>query len=302
MKNIEKMRDRINDEAIEFLRKGLYADRQDDCPEYVYFISITERLKTEDPGRYEENLKIFKTLFNAGNENYKTALWNCLTFFNEGVKFCKKDFSRDELAFIKAAIKAASNPIYEANVNEPIETDRLILRGMTKRDSKLLAYHYKYDGDAEDYFGRKPTNDLIKRNAARRSPTFFTIEEKNTHSVIGYVGLNIRRETATGLLEYYIFKEYRKCGYCKEAVKTLVNVAMEGKLYEPKETVRDCVYDRKAVKLNAIRARISTANTASLNTVKSCGFIYEATIHKTMPMKGIGWTDEEVYYIPMEEL
>lgn len=96
-----------------------------------------------------------------------------------------------------------------------------------------------------------------------------------------------------------LYKEYRKCGYCKEAVKALVNVTMAGKLYEPQATVRDYVYEKKVVKLNAIRARISTVNTASLNTVKSCGFIYEATIHKIIPKQSLGWTDEEIYYIPI---
>ncbi len=67
MKSIEKIKSQINDEAIAFLRNGLYAELLDDCPKYVY-LSITEGRKNEDPERYETDLTIFKALFNAGNE------------------------------------------------------------------------------------------------------------------------------------------------------------------------------------------------------------------------------------------
>lgn len=300
MKNIEKIRDQVNAEAIAFLRKGLYAENQDNCPDCLY-VCITTYNKEKDLETYEEELKIFKALFNAGNVNYKIALWNRLIlYYSESTKFYRKDFSRDEFAFIKAALKATGTPIYEANVNEPIVTDKLILRAIEKSDYKHFAYHYKNDGDFDIYCGLAPTNENVKRFAERRLSTLFAIEEKSSHALMGYVGLSIKPESSTGLLEYYIFKEHRKRGYCKEAVNALVNAAMTGNLYEPRETLRYYVYQKKVVKLNAIRARISVANTASLNTVKSCGFIYEATIHKTIHKQDFGWTDEEIYYIPME--
>lgn len=68
------------------------------------------------------------------------------------------------------------------------------------------------------------------------------------------------------------------------------------------KTVQACIYKRKVLKLNAVRARISIVNTASINTVESCGLICEAAIHKTIFIKDIGWTDEKVYYITKEML
>lgn len=300
MKAIYKKRELIQEDAIAFLRNGLYTVNNGSCPDYLR-VMITAQDKAQEQEIYEEDIAIFKELFNFGNANYKIALWNRLTLlYDESTKFCKEDFSRDEFAFIKAALKASSNQIEQANINEPIETDRLILRPIEKSDFKLFAQHYKHDGDFAMFTGHRPTSKMIKNYAERRSPALFTIEEKNTYTVIGYIGLSIKQQSATGLLEYYIFKEHRKQGYCKEVVKALVNVTMAGKLYEPQETVRDCVYKKKTIKLNAIRARIATVNTPSIKTVESCGFIYEATIHKTMHKEGIGWMDEDIYYITKE--
>lgn len=156
MKTIEKLRDQINDEAIVFLRNGLYAENPDSCPPYLG-VSITALDKKKDSAFYDDELKIFKVLFNATNERYKIILWNRLTlFYTEKTKFCKEDFSQEEFAFIKAALKAAGNPIYEANVNNPLETDRLLLRAIEKSDFKLFAQHYKHDGDFELFYGKRP--------------------------------------------------------------------------------------------------------------------------------------------------
>ncbi|MDE6407969.1 MAG: GNAT family N-acetyltransferase [Anaeroplasmataceae bacterium] len=299
MKDIYEAKSQIEDEAIEFLRNGIYAEHPNDCPDYLN-CRIKKRDKDCDLEQYEKDLIIFKTLFNAGNENYKIALWNGLRFYSDNVEVYETDFSYDELAFIKKRIKVSGTIIEKTNVNKPIKSERLILRAVTEDDSKLLAYHYKHDGDFIMFCGFNPTGEYIRIFADRQMPLFFMIEEKHTHNAIGYVGLTLKEVSATGLLEYYIFKEYRKQGYCKEAVKTLVNVALADKLYEPKETVRDDVYSKKTMKFNAIRAGVSTVNTASLKTVESCGFIYEATLHKTLHKEGIGWTDEKIYYIPKE--
>ena len=97
-----------------------------------------------------------------------------------------------------------------ANVNNPIVTQRLTLRAITPRDYKTFAYHYKYDGDFELFTGRKPSQKTIKEYAGRRAPCFFAIEENQTHNLIGYIGLSLHPESMTGLLEYYIFKPFRK--------------------------------------------------------------------------------------------
>lgn len=306
MDRIDKRKRQIEKDAVNFLLAEVYDGDENLCPSYLR-VSITARNKKDDPSFYEENLKTFKALFHSDNDNYKIALWNGLVrdlrYCDEKLKFCREDFSKEEFAFIKAAIKAINNQNYwEVNVNTAIETDRLVLRGIEKSDCNLFAYHYKHDGDFILFTGFNATSKLIKNYANRRCPTFFTIEEKDSHKVIGYIGLSIMFASATGLIEYYIFKEYRNQGYCKEATKKLVDMTIRGKLYEPKRMVQECVYNKKSVKLNAIRARISVVNTASIKLVESCGFICEATIHKTVHNVGLGWTDEKIYYITSEQV
>ncbi len=295
MQRFERAREQLDGEAIDFLRNGLYAGRPDDCPCYVHF-GISAYDKKYRPKEYQEGIACFKALFQAGGR-YRLALWNMiLNYYPPKTKFRKGDFSREEYAFLAETLKAV-DMTGEANVNPPIETERLVLRAIEGNDQTILADHFKSEGDFEFFTGRKPTNKNIREVAlSLRKSVYFTIERKADRKILGYIGLSIKEASATGLLEYYLFKEERRKGYCKEAVGALTETALRGKIYEPVETVQLGVYKRKVIHLNAIRARISSVNIASQKTVESCGFVHEATIHQTL-YKGKGWTDEEIYYL-----
>ncbi len=296
MKNFYKAREQIDGEAIEYLREGLYADHPDDCPRYVHF-GISAYDKKYRPKEYQEGILCFKALFQAGDRS-RLALWNMiLNYYSPKTQFCKGDFPKEEYTFITEALKAVWMPS-EANVNPPIETERLVLRPIEGKDQKIFAEHFKREGDFEFFTGQKPTNKNIREfTLSLRRSTYFAIEHKADRKLLGYIGLSIKKESSTGLLEYYLFREERRKGYCKEAVEALTQIVLHGKLYEPVETVQLGVYGRKAVRLNAIRARISSMNTASQKTVISCGFAHEATIHQTIYKGTVGWTDEEIYYL-----
>ena len=290
MQRFERAREQLDGEAIDFLRNGLYAGRPDDCPCYVHF-GISAYDKKYRPKEYQEGIACFKALFQAGGR-YRLALWNMiLNYYPPKTKFRKGDFSKEEYAFLAETLKAA-DMTGEANVNPPIETERLVLRAIEGNDQTILADHFKSEGDFESFTGRKPTN----KNMSLRKSVYFTIERKADRKILGYIGLSIKEASATGLLEYYLFKEERRKGYCKEAVGALTEIALRGKIYGPAETVQLGVYKRKVIHLNAIRARISSVNIASQRTVESCGFVHEATIHQTL-YEGTGWTDEEIYYL-----
>ena len=49
----------------------------------------------------------------------------------------------------------------------------------------------------------------------------YTIFLKDTGEMIGYVGLSPEGDEAD--IEFYIFKDYRNMGYCKEAAIRLIN-------------------------------------------------------------------------------
>lgn len=299
MKDFDKERNQIDEEAVEFLRKGLFAEHPDKCPCYVHF-AISAYDKKHRAEEYPQGILCFKALFQEGEERYRLALWNMIAnYYTQESKFRKEDFSKEEYAFIKAAANAIGDPS-KANVNPPIETKRLILRAVTPADLKILAAHFKNEGDFEAYTRVAPTMRNIKRfTKGLIRETYFAIERKDDRKLLGYIGLSVE-PSATGLLEYYIFKDERRKGYCKEAVEALTEITLRGKLYGPVETVRRGVYRKRAVRLNAIRARISALNTASQRTVESCGFVHEATIHKIFYQRTAGWVDEKIYYLTSE--
>ena len=297
---LREQRSALTQQALDYLKKTLYAENPEECPDYYLYLNLAEGDKEYNLEKYYENLKIFKALFASNNPSFKIALWNSICVRYEGQKLIEEDFSQEEYAFLVKACSAQVRSVDETNINKPIITSRLVLRSIEKDDMKLFAYHYKNDGDFVTFTGYAPRTQYISFYANRRGPNLFTIEEKNTHTVIGYVGLSIHEVSATGLLEYYIFKEFRQKGYCKEAIAALVERALKNKLYLPVETVQVGVYAKRVIKLNAIRARIATTNSASLKTVQSCGFLHEATIHKSMHKSGLGWLDEEIYYLPKD--
>lgn len=295
MKDLSAERARIDREAVQYLR-NFYADSPDAClGDFHSGISVAD--KELCPQEYQIGLRSFKTLFRSDIEEHKTALWNMLTsFYSEETKFCEEDFTPDELDFIRAALKAADTTVNEANVNSVIKTKRLVLRAVGKRDRKIFVSHLQRDGDFLSYTGRELTNEnLLKAAVPLRGCAYFAVERKADKTLLGYVGLSIRKSSATGLMDCYIFKEERKNGYCKEAVAALTDRALNNRLYEPVETVRECVYKRKKIELNAIRACIPASNIAAIKTVESCGFFREATIHQSVRNRERGWTDQAIY-------
>lgn len=298
MKSISDKRDKLEKQTYDYLKKTVFAENPDECP-LPY-----SRLYLDEDHRgsvwYEKDLKTFKTLFAINDANVKIVLWNSIgrTYVEE--KIFKNDFTADEYEFLMRAVEARKNYIYDVNVNKPIVTDRLVLRAIEQDDGKIFAKRFK---DGDDFFmltAFEPTDKLITDYSKMRGPLLFTIEEKTTRTIIGCAGLNLKEESATGWLDYYIFKEYRNKGYCKEAVSVLIEKAFNNKLYLPVETIRKYVYKRKALKLNAIRAWVVAVNTPSLKTVESCGFKHEATFNKVVYKKDVGWIDREYFYLTKE--
>lgn len=296
MGKFSKKREKLVQQAEDYLKNTLYVQNSDDCqPYFIVDVSAYNRKKNYED--YQKDLAMFKTLFNADNEDFKTVIWNDAVSFLYKEKLCREDFTKDEYAFLQQAIKASKVDWSDVDCNAPIVTDRLVLRTYAKKDVKLFKYHYKNDGDFVMYGGLYPSNANVNDSVKRFYPLYFTIEEKTSRNVVGYVGLLIRDDFNTALLEYYIFKEYRQNGYCKEAVSALTDMALDNRLYFPEETIRKGVYGRKIEKIQTVRARIATINEPSIRTILSCGFSLEATLHKTMHKYGMGWIDENVYYL-----
>lgn len=298
--NLYREREKIEQKALDFINRELY--KNDDRSISVLSISLTKQDKEAYPDIYDNSISIFKALFNAGNKNYKIALWNEIAFMatrDDG--FCEEDFSKEEYSFILSAQKARITDSYDENVNKPMLTNRLILRKISEEDCKILAYHYKNDGDFILFTGEKPTKRAILKYANRRWEMYFTMVSRETNKPVGYIGLYLIESESTAYIEYYVFKEYRRKGYCKEAINKIVDMTFKNKMYVPVETIWKYVYKRKAIKVNAIRVKVKIKNTGSIKTVESCGFIEEGILHKTLFETGSGWLDEKIYYITKEQ-
>ena len=294
---IQKRRRKIEREAIAYLWKGGFYQDAEARPQSLS-LSIGAKTKAAEPEEYQRDLLCFKALFHAGEKDYRDALWNMLASpYREKMRICKKDFSQDEFIFLSEALKAKTMPRARmANVNRPIKTARLILRAVERKDFKTFTSHFQNDGDFVLYTaGYKPTKFMIKLFAEKQAPFYFVIEEKTENQIIGCIGLN-PKDSAMGALEYYIFKDERKKGFCKEALGALVEKALSGKLYCPIETIRCGVYRRRSAPFTTIEAKIISENTGSIKVIESCGFIHDTSV------RGANGTMEEIYRISAETL
>lgn len=144
----------VERKAIEYLNTHLT-----DEDEKYSSSDLVLRLTTEYRGTdwYDEGLKIFKTLFHSNDEEIRSELWNdCIYCFSEDCDYYKDDFTDEENAFIEEVLKALNKPNGGINVNEPIITDRLVLRAIQEDDFDLFAYYFEEDGDFLTFTGHEP--------------------------------------------------------------------------------------------------------------------------------------------------
>lgn len=290
---IDKIKKRANKKASLYLNKQFGEDFS--ISKYNLFLQVTKHTKEADKLLYDKHIAAFRYLFNLNDEEINIAIWNeCSNWLSE---MCLEDFTKAERAFITSAIKSNDNDIYR-NINIPIITNRLILRAEEKADLNEFYKQFSIGNECVIFRGRKYNKS--DRWFYLNRPLCFVLEEKETKNIVGYVGLEVDDKTYTARIEYYIFAQYRKRGYCKEAVVALRNEAFSDNLLVSVETARNGVFSKKPVRIEIIRAAIRENNLPSLNTVQSCGFEFEARIHKNMYQEGIGIFDELNYYITKE--
>ena len=157
-----------------------------------------------------------------------------------------------------------------------LETDRLILRKISKSDAKDM-YEYAKNPDVSKYltwsaheslrYTRSYIKFLIKKY---REGEYFdwAIEEKESHKFIGTCGYSMFDEENFKVeVGYVLNPDFCKRGYATEAVKRIVEYAKE-------------------LGMHRVEARIIKENTVSENVIKKCGFILEGIGHDEMYIKG----------------
>lgn len=134
-------------------------------------------------------------------------------------------------------------------------TDRLILREINDEE---WDNYYNHVTEADEIFvqyGREPTEDLLE---FIKHPTpdviYHSIILKENQKMVGYIGIPEYNSS----IEYYIFPEHRRNGYCFEALKSFVDLYLDGKITENNREI--------------VVAEIIMDNEASINMVIKAGF------------------------------
>lgn len=266
-----------------------------------YLLDLDLRFK-QNPN-YEEHLKLFKKLFQSGNEDLRTAAWNCIIFSPDGSALRKEDFTEEEWEFLCQLIDAMENrPNLALNPNPDIPTDRLILSAAGQGEQKLYTKHLEKDGDFKMYTSRKPTRKNIADYWVLQ-PFCYAVFERESGRMVGAVDLH-RCDEKRRLAEaaWYIFKPYRGRGYAKEAVTALAREAFAGRLTRLAEQARKCTYKKCPVKIELIRAETRHANLPSQALARSCGFVHRYTDHRFFVVEGEGPEDAEVFELTPADL
>ncbi len=127
-----------------------------------------------------------------------------------------------------------------------------------------MPYPYKLQ-NAIDYLNKiktKKDTDLI-----------LGIEDKNTHQIIGWISLEkINKQNKSGVLGYWLGKDYWGRGIMTEAVNLVINHAF------------------KNLKLERIQASVMHPNIASMNILLKSGFKLEGILRKKV-FKDKKWMD-----------
>lgn len=147
-----------------------------------------------------------------------------------------------------------------------IITDRLVLRpSKEERDLENYLNHIEAEDEFIFQYGREKSDELLGMIDFHTAPVaYFTVFLKGTRTMVGYVGVTTADGGTLdeGNLEYYIFKEYRRNGFCKEAAQALIQSFFSGTLTgRPEESVF---------------AQTLSENEASIRLLESLGFEKES--------------------------
>lgn len=139
-----------------------------------------------------------------------------------------------------------------------IETERLVLEPAFVNDmSKELRQAIHDAGEFKWYFGMEENEERLQEISIKRK-RFYNIFDLQS-KFIGYIGLH--REWDGYGVEIYILKEFRRKGYGKEAMMTILKEAFEGGVVET--TKED---------FSRIVATVRERNEASKLLMAQCGF------------------------------
>lgn len=147
---------------------------------------------------------------------------------------------------------------------DDIVTDRLILR--QSRDDRDLENYLSHLKEADEFYfqyGEEYSDELYKMIDFHSSGViYYSVFLKEQDTMVGYVGVLPYRDSNSGEIEFYIFKEHRRNHYASEALTALVEWYMSAELNQQST--------RKVI------AETMSKNEISCKLLESIGFAKEA--------------------------
>jgi len=153
-----------------------------------------------------------------------------------------------------------------------METIRLLLRIVVKEDAERIAEIRNSDFVMQYNVMKKLTVEEIQEEIEHRKGSFYAIELKQSHQVIGIINISedhMRYGVAAKCLSYYLDEAYTKQGYMKEALARIVDYLF-------------------SIDIDVVSARVFKNNLSSSKLLTSLGFIHEGTLRHCV--KGIDGT------------
>ena len=142
-----------------------------------------------------------------------------------------------------------------------IYTERLdIVPSVEEHDLEKYKSDLLRTNDFYFQFGEPYSDDLFEAiDFHSTSVIYYSLFLKDTKTMIGYLGvLPYEHEPASGEVEFYIFRDFRRMGYCREALTAYIDSFFSGFL--------------TGVKGESVEAETHYDNEATQNLLKSIGF------------------------------
>ena len=241
----------------------------------------------KDEVKHNRMLEEFETILSFGEEG-KIYLWNEMIWCDRSrLDFCSyscvgQEFLENMFNHKEEMLKKYPHYFEDRgfkNINEPIDTDRLLLKPFNselleeyinffKNNKKDYEAFARGDLDEEGEFAESYLSVTMKKKLT------FAIIFKETKQLIGSIILELNRSSCVYNLAYHIKPGYRRIGLGYEAVNKIIQLVKKQKLLVLEETIRKYVYTLIHPNIKYIEASIDVNNIPSLSLIKKLGFEY----------------------------
>jgi RimJ/RimL family protein N-acetyltransferase len=224
------------------------------------------------------NDQIGNFLLAQGSEDIDSLVWNALCGVNDDIRYSGRLLAMH--SEIKKAYKNSGEESDDNNRTKEYSTARLLVKPLSFSIRDALIAEIRKEGCFE-----KETFCQSLACAFHGFKIDFGIYLKDGGNLIGFIGLSEDASFKSygfdtmGGIEYYIYENYRKKGYAKEALASLVGVAFSKQTFRKEESkTRKYCFVACPFSFDIIKTMVDENNIGSYKTCLAAGFKEEGKI------------------------